>query len=214
MSQAWNLLKAQEHMTSYPRDAAQPLHEGSKIQGYPQSIDPNVASMAGREKADSNQHRIESSQESRYAREPKNRSRTQRLQGFAAKQAEYGNNPLNASSDREFSGGWHGTPEQTLNERNPEYEDSPANNEMRGGEDAIEDIRNRVQRMPRPGERGAEGHVGVEDTSQSKEQEPQDPYDARNYNMGYDPQLQQQGQGQQQQQLGQRSPLQLQQPQQ
>jgi hypothetical protein len=219
MNQAWNLLKAQEHMTTLRPDDAAPGNE------YPQSIDPNVASMAGRYKgehwdpdavgddaydktADRNQQRIQDAKDSHLAHREHNQAKIERLKGLAAKQAQYGKDPLNASSDRELSHGWHGTPQKTLNESMPEHTDGPLSSQMRGGEDAIRNIRSRIQRMPRPGERGGGNHVGTEDTSQTDAQEPLDPYDMRNYNNSFNQQPQQQ-----QQLQGQRSPLQLQAPQ-
>ena len=210
MSQAWNLLKAQPHMTTI-RDENEPPGE------YPQSIDPNVASMTARYKGrtggydlpserggklgedafQSNQHNLDLSTGKSSANDTDWDQHYKAKQNMkAAKNKEYGKNPI-ATDPNDISGGNHFA--------------QFGNSAREGGNQAINDIRSRVQRMPRPGERGGGDHEGLEDTSQTKEQEPQDPYDARNYNMGYDPQLQQ---GQQQQQLGQRSPLQLQAPQQ
>ena len=210
MSQAWNLLKAQPHMTTI-RDKNEPPGE------HPQSIDPNVASMTARYKRraggydlpsekggklgegafQSNQDDLDlytdnpRSGDSEFDHKYKAKNNMK-----AAKNKEYGENPI-ATDPNDISGGNHFA--------------SYGNSAREGGNQAINDIRSRVQRMPRPGERGGGDHEGLEDTSQTKEQEPQDPYDARNYNFG---EQQQQLQAPQQQQQGQRSPLQLQAPQQ
>lgn len=208
MNYAWSVLKAQTHLTTIRPDPAMPDQE-------PQSIDPQVASMAaryrgekqdpkdgpmltGKDAYDSNQDSLEIHTRRPNTYDPDfDHEYAAKRNAQSLKNKQMGRDPINTDPD-------------DLSDVDTATRYEPDSSRA-GGNQAIKDIRSRIQRMPRPGERGGGDHEGVEDTSQSKEQEPQDPYDARNYNFG---EQQQQLQAPQQQQQGQRSPLQLQAPQQ
>tara|TARA_R110000765_G_scaffold418502_3_gene522021 strand:+ start:1140 stop:1808 length:669 start_codon:yes stop_codon:yes gene_type:complete len=178
MNYAWSVLKAQTHLTTIRPDPAMPDQE-------PQSIDPQVASMAaryrgekqdpkdgpmltGKDAYDSNQDSLEIHTRRPNTYDPDfDHEYAAKRNAQSLKNKQMGRDPINTDPD-------------DLSDVDTATRYEPDSSRA-GGNQAIKDIRSRIQRMPRPGERGG-GGIGEVDTSQTTPQVPEDPYDPRNYN--------------------------------